>query len=50
MNGIREMMDANLAALNASLGDAPHIEAIILYPSEFEKTPKMSIRRYLYVK
>ena len=50
MNGIREMIDANLAALNASLGDAPHIEAIILYPSEFEKTPKMSIRRYLYVK
>ena len=45
MNGIREMMDANLAALNASLGDAPHIEAIILYPSEFEKTPANFIQR-----
>lgn len=50
MNGIRELMEGNLAALNAALGADIQVSEIELYPSEFEKTPKMSIRRYLYTK
>src|SRR5699024_3266226 len=50
MNGIRALMADNLAALNAALGADIQVSEIELYPSEFEKTPKMSIRRYLYTK
>lgn len=50
MAGIREMMKENLATLNAAIDGSERISEIILYPSEFEKTPKMSIRRYIYAK
>lgn len=50
MNGIRDLMEANLQKLNSSLPEGERISEIALYPSEFEKTPKMSIRRYIYSK
>ena len=41
-------MQQNLEALNAQLAAYERIGEIVLYPTEFEKTPKRSIKRYLY--
>jgi long-chain acyl-CoA synthetase len=45
---IRTIMDENLKNLNATLANYEKVSSIQLYPTEFEKTPKKSIKRYLY--
>ena len=42
------IMAENLKTLNASVAAYERVSAIQLYPTEFEKTPKRSIKRYLY--
>ncbi len=41
-------MNENLRELNKLVAPYERISSIVLYPNEFEKTPKRSIRRYLY--
>ena len=41
-------MAENLKALNAQIAAYERLVSISIYPSEFEKTPKKSIKRYLY--
>jgi len=43
-----QIMQNNLQELNAQLAAYERISGIALYPNEFEKTPKRSIKRYLY--
>jgi len=43
-----EIMQNNLTELNAQLAAYERVAEIVLYPTEFEKTPKRSIKRYLY--
>lgn len=43
-----EIMDENKKQLNAAVAAYESISKIQLYPHEFEKTPKKSIKRYLY--
>lgn len=45
---LQEMMEVNRQAVNNMLGAYEKITKIQLYPHEFEKTPKKSIKRYLY--
>ena len=45
-----EIMEENKKQLNASVASYENIAKIELYPHEFEKTPKKSIKRYLYTK
>ena len=45
---LQRIMDSNLATLNASLAPYERVSSIVLYFNEFEKTPKRSIKRYLY--
>jgi long-chain acyl-CoA synthetase len=45
---IPEIMERNLAELNSLVAPYERVANIIIYPTEFEKTPKKSIRRYLY--
>lgn len=45
---IEPVMADNKEALNKSLANYEMISAIHIYPTEFEKTPKKSIKRYLY--
>jgi long-chain acyl-CoA synthetase len=45
---ISEIMEKNLAELNTLVAPFEKVANIVIYPSEFEKTPKKSIRRYLY--
>lgn len=45
---LREVMNENLKELNSLLASYEKVSEIILYPAEFEKTPKKSIKRYLY--
>ncbi len=47
-SNMQAVMDENLAVLNTIIAPYERISAIILYPHEFEKTPKKSIKRYLY--
>ncbi len=47
-NQLKEVMEKNKEELNKTVGAYERIAEIILYPHEFEKTPKKSIRRYLY--
>jgi len=42
------IMDQNKQNLNKMLASYENISIIQIYPSEFEKTPKKSIKRYLY--
>ena len=42
------VMEQNLATLNGMVANYEKISEIQLYPNEFEKTPKKSIKRYLY--
>jgi len=42
------IMEQNRQNLNKMLAAYENISAIQIYPSEFEKTPKKSIKRYLY--
>jgi long-chain acyl-CoA synthetase len=45
---IPEIMERNLAELNTLVAPFERVASIVMYPTEFEKTPKKSIRRYLY--
>ncbi|MGN0048352.1 MAG: long-chain fatty acid--CoA ligase [Bacteroides sp.] len=45
---LKAVMDENLKTLNSSVAAYEKISRIQLYPTEFEKTPKRSIKRYLY--
>ena len=45
---LKTIMDENLKNLNKSVAAYEKVSQIILYPTEFEKTPKRSIKRYLY--
>ena len=46
--GLKAIMDENLKNLNNSVAAYERVAKIQLYPTEFEKTPKRSIKRYLY--
>lgn len=45
-----EVMTLNKENINKSLSNYEQISSIQIYPNEFEKTPKKSIKRYLYDK
>ena len=45
---IAKYMDENLKQINSLVAPYERLAEIIIYPSEFEKTPKRSIKRYLY--
>ena len=42
------IMEENRVALNSNLPTFSHISKVKIYPEEFEKTPKKSIKRFLY--
>lgn len=45
---IAKIMEHNKETLNKLVSSYETISAIQIYPTEFEKTPKKSIKRYLY--
>lgn len=45
---LQERMEENRKTLNTLVASYEGISQIQLYPYEFEKTPKKSIKRYLY--
>ncbi|WP_018710964.1 AMP-binding protein [Phocaeicola barnesiae] len=45
---IEKAMEANRIAVNAELPAYSQIARVKIYPEEFEKTPKKSIKRFLY--
>lgn len=45
---LQVIMEANLVALNGLIASYERVADITIYPTEFEKTPKKSIKRYLY--
>jgi long-chain acyl-CoA synthetase len=45
---LETVMEENRKALNSELASYSSVAKIMLYPNEFEKTPKKSIKRYLY--
>ena len=47
-DNLKTIMDENLKNLNNSVATYEKVSQIQLYPTEFEKTPKRSIKRYLY--
>jgi len=47
-NDLPAIMENNLVELNKLLAAYERVSEIVLYPTEFEKTPKRSIKRYLY--
>lgn len=47
-NDLPQIMENNLQELNTVVAGYEHVAAITIYPTEFEKTPKRSIKRYLY--
>lgn len=47
-NQLEVLMEENRKALNAIVAGYETVGKIKLYPNEFEKTPKKSIKRYLY--
>ena len=47
-NDLPQIMETNLKELNTVVAGYEHVAAITIYPTEFEKTPKRSIKRYLY--
>ena len=46
--GLQAVMDENLRQLNEQLAAYERVASITIYPTEFEKTPKRSIKRFLY--
>ncbi len=46
---IRQQMEANLVTLNAMIPKYSQVVAVKIFAEEFEKTPKRSIKRYLYM-
>lgn len=47
-DNLKAIMDENLKNLNNMIAAYEKVSQIQLYPTEFEKTPKRSIKRYLY--
>lgn len=47
-DSLKAVMDENLKNLNSIVGNYEQVSKIQLYPTEFEKTPKKSIKRFLY--
>ncbi len=47
-DALEVIMEENRANLNKVVASYEAITKIIIYPNEFEKTPKKSIKRYLY--
>lgn len=47
-DNLKAIMDENMKNLNKVVASYEKISQIQLYPTEFEKTPKRSIKRYLY--
>ena len=47
-NDIERIMEENRQALNTTLPAYSQIAKMKIYPEEFEKTPKRSIKRFLY--
>jgi long-chain acyl-CoA synthetase len=47
-NDIRNIMEQNRNGLNEMIPSYEKISEIIIQQEEFEKTPKRSIKRYLY--
>lgn len=47
---IKELMEENIKTLNSNLPAYSQVQRIKIYDEEFEKTPKRSIKRYLYQK
>lgn len=47
-NAIEKQMEENRVALNTELPPYSQIARVKIYPEEFEKTPKKSIKRFLY--
>ena len=47
-DNVKAIMDENLKTLNTLVGNYEQVQKIQLYPTEFEKTPKRSIKRFLY--
>ncbi|MEG0037636.1 MULTISPECIES: long-chain fatty acid--CoA ligase [Bacteroides] len=45
---LKTIMGENLKSLNSMVASYEKVSQIQLYPTEFEKTPKRSIKRYLY--
>ena len=45
---IEKAMEDNRVALNQNLPAYSQIARVKIYPEEFEKTPKKSIKRFLY--
>ncbi|MDE6393702.1 MAG: long-chain fatty acid--CoA ligase, partial [Duncaniella sp.] len=45
---IERIMDENISTLNSSLPSYSQIQSFRIQEEEFEKTPKRSIKRYLY--
>jgi long-chain acyl-CoA synthetase len=45
---LEELMEENRKSLNSIVSNFESISKIQLFPHEFEKTPKKSIKRYLY--
>ena len=46
--GLKSIMDENLRMLNGSVAAYEKVAGYVIHPTEFEKTPKRSIRRFLY--
>ena len=47
-NQLEGLMEENRKTLNSMVAAYESVSKIQLYPHEFEKTPKKSIKRYLY--
>ena len=45
---LKPVMEDVLKELNTLVAPYERVASVVLYPTEFEKTPKKSIRRYLY--
>ncbi len=48
LNQLENLMEENRKMLNSMVASYESVSKIQLYPHEFEKTPKKSIKRYLY--
>ena len=46
--GVEELMEANRVELNKQIAAYEQIARVKIYHEEFEKTPKKSIKRFLY--
>ncbi len=45
---LEKVMEDNLKLLNSSVSNFERVASITIFPKEFEKTPKRSIKRFLY--